>query len=77
MLGSKNLYYSLFDSAENHISVIGALAQKGKGLTRNEIIEACKLTSGGYASQILNELSESGFITSYVPFGKATIDKPL
>ncbi|MDO3626214.1 ATP-binding protein [Mucilaginibacter sp. BT774] len=70
----KNLYYSLFDSADNHISVIRALAQKGKGLSRNEIIEACKLTSGGYASQILNELSESGFITPYVPFGKTTKD---
>ncbi len=70
----RNLYYSLFDSAENHITVIRALAQKGKGLTRNEIIKACKLTSGGYATQILNELSESGFITGYVPFGKSSKD---
>jgi len=70
----KNLYYSLFDSAENHVSVIRALAQKGKGLTRNEIIEAGKLTSGGYATQLLNELSESGFITPYIPFGKTSKD---
>ena len=66
----KDLYYSLFDSAENHISIIRALAQKGKGLTRSEIIETCKLTSGGYTTQLLNELKESGFITPYVPFGK-------
>jgi len=70
----KNLYYSLFDSADNHISVIRALAQKGKGLTRNEIIDACKLTSGGYATQLLSELSESGFITPYLPFGKTSKD---
>jgi hypothetical protein len=50
------------------------LAQKGKGLTRNEIIEACKLTSGGYATQLLSELSESGFITPYLPFGKTSKD---
>jgi hypothetical protein len=70
----KNLYYSLFDSAENHINVIRALAQKSKGLTRNEIIDACKLTSGGYATQLLNELAESGFITPYLPFGKTSKD---
>lgn len=70
----KNLYYSLFDSAENHIDVIRALANKGKGLTRNEIIETCKLTSGGYTSQLLNELTESGFITPYIPFGKTSKD---
>ncbi len=70
----KNLYYSLFDSAENHIDIIRALAQKGKGLTRTEIIEACKLTSGGYTTQLLNELKESGFITPYIPFGKTSKD---
>ena len=70
----KNLYYSLFDSAENHIDIIRALAKKGKGLTRTEIIEACKLTSGGYTTQLLDELKESGFITPYVPFGKTSKD---
>lgn len=70
----KNLYYSLFDSAENHIDIIRALAQKGKGLTRSEIIETCKLTSGGYTTQLLDELKESGFITPYVPFGKTSKD---
>jgi len=70
----KNLYYSLFDSAENHIDIIRALAQKGKGLSRSEIIETCKLTSGGYTTQLLNELKESGFITPYVPFGKTIKD---
>jgi hypothetical protein len=70
----KNLYYSLFDSAENHIDIVRALAKKGKGLTRSEIIETCKLTSGGYTTQLLNELTESGFITPYVPFGKTSKD---
>jgi hypothetical protein len=70
----KNLYYSLFDSAENHIDIIRALAQKGKGLTRSEIIETCKLTSGGYTTQLLDELKESGFITPYIPFGKTSKD---
>lgn len=70
----KNLYYSLFDKAENHIDIVQALAKKGKGLTRTEIINACKLSSGGYATQLLAELAESGFITPYIPFGKSSKD---
>ncbi|MGF1923961.1 MAG: AAA family ATPase [Bacteroidia bacterium] len=70
----KNLHHSLFDSAQNHIDIVRALAKKGKGMSRTEIIKACKLTSGGYATKLLEELSESGFITPYVPFGKTNKD---
>jgi AAA+ ATPase superfamily predicted ATPase len=70
----KNLYHSLFDSAENHIDIVRALAKKGKGMTRTEIIETCKLSTGGYATQLLEELTESGFITPYVPLGKTSKD---
>ena len=70
----KNLYDSLFDHAGNHIDVIRALAQKGAGLSRGEIIEACNLTSGGRTTQILEELTESGFINSYVPFNRKAKD---
>jgi len=50
--------------------VIRALAAKGKGLTRNEIIAECRFTSGGTTSNILEELEESGFITPHIPFQK-------
>ena len=65
------LYSSLFDRADHHVSIVRALSKKGKGLTRNEIIETCKLSSGGTTTTILNELEQSGFITSYIPFEKA------
>lgn len=68
------LYSSLFDKADHHISIVRALSKNGKGFTRNEIINVCKLSSGGTTTTILNELEESGFITSYVPFEKATKD---
>ena len=68
----KNLYYSLFDDAAKHLEIIKALADKGAGLTRGEIIDSCHLTSGGTTTQLLEELTESGFITAYLPFGKAT-----
>lgn len=70
----KNLYHSLFDDANNHISVVKALAKKGIGLTRSEIIETCKLTSGGGTTQLLDELTESGFITPYIPFDRTAKD---
>ncbi len=70
----KQLFHSLFDHAASHIDVIKALARKGKGLTRNEIIEACRLTSGGGTTQLLEELTESGFITPYTPFGRTAKD---
>ena len=70
----KNLYHSLFDNATHHIDVIRSLAKKGKGLSRSEIIKACKLTSGGGTTQLLEELTESGFITPYIPFDRAAKD---
>lgn len=66
----KELYASLFDNAANHIAVIRALADKVSGLTRFEIIEICKLTSGGAATKLLEELLESGFIEAYSTFNK-------
>jgi hypothetical protein len=65
-----SLYHSLFDEARYHMKIITVLAGKGSGLTRAEIIKACKLTSGGGATELLDELTESGFITPYIPFGK-------
>lgn len=69
-----NLYRSLFDKADDHVSVVRALAKKSAGLTRNEIIRTCKLSSGGGTTQLLAELSESGFITPYIPFDRTAKD---
>ena len=68
------LYYSLFYKADRHIKIIRALAAKPTGLTRNEIIQATNLQTGGTASNLLEELSAAGFITPYIPFGKKLKD---
>lgn len=65
-----NLYKSLFNNAEKHISIIEILSKKAKGLTREEIINGAKLTSGGSTTRILNDLEESNFIRKYSPFEK-------
>lgn len=70
----KNLYESLFEMADRHISVVKALASKPSGLTRKEIIEICNLQSGGTTTKLLEELIESGFVGLYLPFQKTIKD---
>jgi predicted AAA+ superfamily ATPase len=65
-----NLFRSLFDDSHYHTEVIRALSKKSSGMTRNEIIEECSFSSGGGATNVLEELTESGFITPYTPFDR-------
>lgn len=65
-----NLYEGLFNKPERYINVIKVLAQKPKGMTRNELMKAAKLTTGGTTSKIFAGLEESGFIIKYLPVGK-------
>ena len=67
------IFYSLFLKAENHITIVKVLAKVRKGLTRAEILTKTKLKSGGTFSKTLNELEESGFVNSYMPY-KGTKD---
>ena len=69
------LYPSLFANAEKHIIVIRILAGTQQGLTRSKIVQLGKLPEGGNTSKLLEELEQSGFITSYFPFGKKKKDK--
>lgn len=64
-----NLYAGLFNKPERYINVIKALAQKPKGLTRNELLKAAKLSSGGTTTKIFDSLEESGFMIKYLPVG--------
>lgn len=65
-----NLYASLFSKSDRHITIVRTLAQKSKGLTRDEIITGSGLANAGSATRLLEELETSGFIRKYVPFGK-------
>jgi uncharacterized protein len=67
-----NLFSSLFNHSERHLTVVNALAQKAKGLTRNELLEATGKANSGHLTALLDELEESGFIRKYAPFGKKT-----
>jgi uncharacterized protein len=62
------LYSSLFDKSDLHYSVIKALGTVKAGITRSTIIEKANLKSGGTFTKIIEELTESGFITKFLPF---------
>lgn len=64
----QSLYNSLYKNATNHIKIVTALAVKGKGLTRQEILEKTKLADNGKFSLMLEELESCGFIRRYEPF---------
>ncbi|MBQ0114610.1 MAG: AAA family ATPase [Bacteroidales bacterium] len=64
------LYASLFKNPECYIKVIGLLAKKRQGLTRNELIANGKFIDNGSFGQILENLESCGFIRSYKMIGK-------
>ena len=63
------LYAALFDHPERHTSIIRALSKRRSGLTRNELLQKAKLPDGGSTTQVLQDLTSSGFITFYRAFG--------
>jgi len=65
------LFSSLFNNYENHIKIIEALATNQAGLTRNQLLEKTKLSSGQTFTKILDELIECGFIKEYKNYIKA------
>ncbi len=65
-----DLYRALYKNASPHISVVTALAEKGKGLTRQELLDSTQLTDNGAFSTVLEELEQCGFIRVYEPLEK-------
>jgi len=69
-----NLFRSLYSNAEHYIDVVEALAQKGIGLSRSDIVSALKTTDGGGLTRILKDLESSGFIRKYKSYGQKKRD---
>ena len=56
------LFKALFEDGDHHEQLVRALATKRRGLTRNELLKATKIKTGGRVAQWLKELEEAGFI---------------
>lgn len=63
------LFSSLFDNAETHLAIVGALAASWKGLDQSELLQITALKSGGGVTEALRELQASGFISFIPPLG--------
>lgn len=66
----QNLMRSLFKHSANYIRIIEALATKGIGLSRLDIIKHTGLSNNGGLTQMLSELQSCGFIREYLPLSK-------
>ncbi len=69
-----NLYASLFKKADKHVAIIEALAERAKGMTREELIQRTLISNGGGLTRLLQELEVSGFIRRYKAFGNTIRD---
>lgn len=65
----KYLYASVFKKPENYVKIIEALGTKKVGMTREEIINAAKISNSGDLTTKLEELESRGFIRKYYAFG--------
>lgn len=64
------LYNVLFSDAAKYIDIVKLLATHPEGLTRQDIVKALRLNSGGGLSQRLDNLVACDFITTYQQVGK-------
>ncbi len=68
----EELYYSLFNSADEHMRIVRVLSKSRQGLTNKEIREKAKIQSGSHFTIYLSNLEQSDFIEKYQPFGTST-----
>jgi len=69
------IYSSLFKSPKKYMQIIEILAQKRKGLLREEIVKISKIPDGGGLTTILEELELCGFIAINNNFATAKSKK--
>jgi len=65
----KYLFASIFKNPEAYIKIVETLGKKKVGMSRDEIIEASKLSNSGELTVKLEELEACGFIRKYAAFG--------
>ncbi len=64
------LFASLFANSQTHDGLVRAIAKRNAGVSRDELIAATGLSTGGALGRKLGELEEAGFIARAVPYGR-------
>jgi AAA+ ATPase superfamily predicted ATPase len=62
------VFTSLFTNSKMHETIIRVLSKTKQGVTRSKLLELCGMGSGGVFSKSLDELVESGFVSTHSPF---------
>lgn len=60
------LFHSLYEEPEVYLNIIRAIAKKSR-ISRRELVDATKISDGGYLTARLRSLEEAGFIGSFLP----------
>ena len=68
------LFDSLFLQSKTQKELIRAIAAKRYGISRKELQSKLKISSGGRLTDKLNELIESSFVSSFLPYGQKKED---
>lgn len=63
-----NLFHSLFDNPEKHMTILQALSQNRSGLSRTELAKEKEIGGGSVLTKNLLELEECGFIRKFSNF---------
>lgn len=64
------LFRSLFKDSKIYRDVVETLADKMKGMSRQELMGALKLQDGGNLTEVLDNLMKCDFVRKYASFGK-------
>lgn len=64
------LFNALFDTAEINKRIVKEIAKHRYGISREVLLTRLKIKSGGTFNQRIKELEASGFIQSFVPYGR-------
>lgn len=61
----EDVYIGLFSSSERYVDIVTELGSHTYGMTRNEIAKRLGMSSGGGLSTMLDNLEQSGIISTY------------
>lgn len=70
-----NLFESLFECAAVNLTIVKEIVKHGNHMSREKLIEKTDIKSGGTLNKRLRELESSGFIQSFLPYGRKQRDR--
>ena len=68
------LFASLFGDGGEHEALVRAAARSRGGISRDQLIAAAALKSGGRATRWIDELEAAGFLARFVPYKRSKRD---